>query len=98
MSKYPNEYAAWRVSFQSDRQAAERAFDDLIESAHEINQLDIELREYRRKLAQLHAAGLETLRAITGVAESIADQRGPSDLEAASAKLRGALIATESNK
>jgi hypothetical protein len=98
MLKYPNEFAAWRVSFQSDRQVVESAFNELVENALELNQLDIELRECRIKLAQLHAAGLETLRAIAGVAESIADQRGPSELEAASAKLLGALIATESNK
>jgi hypothetical protein len=92
MSKYPNEYAAWRVSFQSDRQAAERAFDDLVESAHEVNQLDIELRECRRKLAQLHAAGLEMIQELDlhGLRHGV--------MVEANARLLGALVATESNK
>lgn len=53
MSKYPNEFAAWRVSFQSDRQAAESAFDELVENALELNQMDIELRECKRNRAAI---------------------------------------------
>jgi hypothetical protein len=92
MSKYPNEFAAWRVSFQSDRQAAEQAFDGLIESAHEVNQLDIELRECQRKLAQLHAAGLEMIQELDlhGLRHGV--------MASSNARLLGALVATEPSK
>lgn len=92
MSKYPNEYAAWRVSFQSDRQAAEQAFDDLVESAHEVNQLDIELRNERQRLARLHDAAFEMIQELDlhGLRHGV--------MASSNARLLGALVATEPSK